>query len=852
MQIAQRIGGAGTGKTTELLRIMEAALESLGGDPLKLGFASFTRAARAEAVTRAAKAWGVDESLLAVRGWFRTVHSTAYRCLGVSAGALLTEKQADIEWLSNALGVKLGTQMDDDVGRQSYIGDPTVAAALNCWSLCRSSLTPLDEVVKRARRVDDSVPDYAAIVRIAERFETAKRLDDRIDFTDMLSRFAGVGVSPTDGVFRRTPEGDLPEVSAWLFDEQQDASPLLDAACKRLISAPTVKWCYVVGDPFQCQPAGTPVLTANGYKPIETLDPKTDWLVAFNKKDGVFYGTGGGTKFQTASRVVDSGSLVEITFDDGTKSVCTANHRWLVRTSRKETYATYLMRKGDRWRIGTVQMFANASEKSVNKNGEFRLKMRMNQEAADSVWVLKCFGTDREARMYEQIASCKYGIPQVTFRAPWGKTNLNKEFIDGVFAGLGDLFGNAVRCLQEHDLELDFPFSTKADRSKNGSKASRFLQASNILPGIHVVPKLLGGYFERRPRNSGNRRGARGVSNTVEWVGVHSVRRLDAGTPIRVYSLEVERHHTYVTANGIVTGNCIYGFAGSTAECFLAWDAVKKRTMPKSYRCPAPILELGEKCLRRMHTGYFDRKIAPADHAGSITELGTIEDAIHRVDPREDWLLIARTNYQANRLFSEMALQGKPVKWTSSTDGPTSRSLGLQALYALEKGEPVTGVQWSRALELLPQKNREKETVIARGTKTAWKKPETVASWDLIFPNELEEVGATEMLQAAIASGQWVALVDRGSEWRRQADKWGAELAAEPRVRVGTIHSVKGAEADNVALLTTTSRRVEQSDEDAAQHDEECRIAYVAVTRTRRNLYVINEGRQGAPRMEVL
>jgi superfamily I DNA/RNA helicase len=444
--------------------------------------------------------------------------------------------------------VKLGTQLDDDSGRQSYIGDPTVSAALNCWSLCRSSLVPLEEVVRRARRVDDNVPDYAAIVRICERFETAKRLDDRMDFTDMLLRFSGLYVSPTEGVIHRTPEGDLPEVSAWLFDEQQDASPLLDAACKRLVSAPTVKWCYVVGDPFQA----------------------------------------------------------------------------------------------------------------------------------------------------------------------------------------------------------------------------------------------------------------------------------------------------------------IYGFAGSTAECFLAWDAAKARTMPKSYRCPAPILELGEKCLRRMHAGYFDRGIAPADHSGSVTELGSIEDAVHRVDPREDWLLIARTNYQANRLFCEMALQGKPVKWTSSTEGPTSRSLGLQALYALQKGEPVTGVQWAKALELLPQKDKEKQAVIARGTKTAWKKPETVAAWDLIFPNELEEVGATEMLQAAIASGQWVSLVDRGAEWKRQADKWGPELAAEPRVRVGTIHSVKGAEADNVALLTTTSRRVEQSDEDAAQHDEECRIAYVAVTRARRNLYVVNEGRQGAPRMEVL
>jgi DNA helicase-2/ATP-dependent DNA helicase PcrA len=546
--VARLIGGAGTGKTTELLRLMEAALDTLGGDPLKLGFASFTRAARAEAVTRAARAWEVDESLLSVRGWFRTVHSTVYRCLGVASGQLITDKRADVEWLSEVLGVRLGTQMDDETGRQSYIGDPLTAAALNCWAVSRTSLMPLDEVVRRARRADDSVPDYAAIVRIAERYETAKRLHDRLDFTDMLLRFSGIGVSPTDGVYQRTPEGDLPEVSAWLFDEQQDASPLLDAACRRLVSAPTVKWCYVVGDPFQA----------------------------------------------------------------------------------------------------------------------------------------------------------------------------------------------------------------------------------------------------------------------------------------------------------------IYGFAGSSAECFLAWDAAKVRTMPKSYRCPAPILELGEKCLRRMHRGYFDRGIAPADHDGSVHEVGDIDDVTHRIDPNDDWLLIARTNFQANRFFAAMHAQGKPVRWATTTDGPTSRTLGLQALYALEQGEPVTGVQWSRALELLPQKDKDKETVVARGAKTLWKKPETVSQWDVIFPSELEEVGATEMLQAAIASGEWVSLVDRGSEWRRQADKWGAALASEPRVRVGTIHSVKGAEADNVALLTTTSRRVQLSDEDADQHDEECRIAYVAVTRAKRNLWIINEGKPGTPRMEVL
>lgn len=852
IQIARLIGAAGSGKTTELLRIMEAALPKLGGDPLRLGFASFTRAARAEAVARAAAAWNVPPALLDGDGWFRTVHSTAKRCIGVGPGQLIGDKAADVEWISNALGARVSTNIDEDTGRQKFLGGQE-GAALNAWDHARNTLMPLDEVVRRARRLDDDVPDYAAVVRIADRYEMQKRLHDRLDFSDLLLRFVGLRVHPTDGVSRCEPEGDLPPVSAWLFDEQQDASPLLDAACKRLVSAESVKWCYVVGDPFQCQPAGTPVLTAGGYKSIEHLDTERDLLIAYNKKDGCFYGTGGGTKFQKASRVVDSGSLIEVTFSDGTKSVCTANHKWLVRTTRGNVYATYIMRRGSRWRIGTVQMFANGSAASSAKNGDFRLKMRMNQEDADSVWVLRAFGSDREARLYEQIVSFKYGIPQVTFRPPHGKTYMDREFLDAVFVALGDLSTNADRCLSDHGLDGMFPFCCKADRSKNGSKACRFLHAANLLPGVHVVPKLLEGYFDRAPRGSGNRRGRRGVGKSVEWVSVVSVRRLEPGEAVRVYSLEVEKHHTYVTTNGIVTGNCIFGFAGSSAECFLGWPAEKERTMPKSYRCPAPILALGERCLRRMRRGYFDRHVAPADHEGRIYDTET-EVPLAAARPDEEWLFIARTNYEAGRLYASLNAAGKPARWVKQQDGVTVRGQGLAALYALEKGKPVKGVEWGRAIELLPSVNKSKEPMLQRGVKTGWAKKHA-DEWDWVWPNELEKVGATAPLIDRIRSGKWCGLVDRGEEWRRHAERWGAEQASNSRIRVGTIHSVKGMEADNVALLTTISRRVEQGREDCQyQHDEECRIAYVGVTRARRNLYVVNEGRHGkpVPCMEVL
>lgn len=688
LQIARLIGAAGSGKTTELLRLMEGALPSLGNDPSRLGFASFTRAARSEAVGRASAAWNVAPSVLEQDGWFRTIHSTAMKCLGIGRGQLISDSQKDIEWISNALGVRISTQLDDEAGKTKFIGDPTVAASLNCWSLSRTALLPLEDVVKRMRAVDDSVPEYAAVVRTVEKYEMQKRLDNRVDFNDLLTQFGGVHTSPTGGISHTTPRGSLPDVEAWLFDEQQDASPLLDVVCKRLVSGPSVRWCYVVGDPFQCQPAGTPVLTDAGYKPIEDLDPELDRIVAWDTEKYVCVT---GRRFLKAFRDVDSGELVSIEFSDGTTCTCTVNHKW---------------------------------------------------------WVVSLGG---------------------------------------------------------------------------------FVRADALNPS-HIVPKCDCGK-----------------------VDVVRVTRHKPGDARRVYSLEIEPQHTYITTNGIVTGNSIYGFAGSSAECFMGWPAAKERTMPKSYRCPAPILELGEKCLRRMKTGYFDRKVAPADHEGRVIEAGDLEHPISQADPNDDWLFIARTNYQAKRVFAALQSHHKPCRWVKTPDGTSGRTEGLKALYALEKDQPITGRQWQHAMQLIPSVNKEKEKMLARGIKSHWTEADS-DRWDRIFTSDLTDVGAEPALVALIRSGAWCKLVDKGSIWRQQAVKHGPQLAAEPKIAVGTIHSVKGAEADNVVVLTTSAARIEQGMENPGQADEEHRIAYVAVTRARRNLYVVNEGMRGryVPRMEVL
>jgi superfamily I DNA/RNA helicase len=289
----------------------------------------------------------------------------------------------------------------------------------------------------------------------------------------------------------------------------------------------------------------------------------------------------------------------------------------------------------------------------------------------------------------------------------------------------------------------------------------------------------------------------------------------------------------------------LFGFAGSSADCFLGWPADKERIMPKSYRCPAPILALGERCLRRMHRGYFDRKVAPADHEGSIKQ-AELEGAVAVAKPDEDWLFIARTNYDAVRMHAVLNAAGKPARWVKQQDTVTSRAQGLAALYSLEKGQHISGDEWAKAIELIPVTDDKQTKLLQRGAKTGWKKKDS-DQWDIIFQDDLTSVGATPELIEKIRSGKWCGLVDRGEEWRRHANRWGVQLASQSGIRVGTVHSVKGMEADNVAFLTTVGKRVMIGMEDAAQHDEEQRIAYVAVTRARRNLYVINESRRGKP-----
>jgi hypothetical protein len=377
-----------------------------------------------------------------------------------------------------------------------------------------------------------------------------------------------------------------------------------------------------------------------------------------------------------------------------------------------------------------------------------------------------------------------------------------------------------------------------------------------MIPNVTLLPRVNDDAFEgmRKGRKVGvyrdrEAREGRAFRNRVSWVPVVSVRRLEPGAKTVVYSLNVETHHTYITENRYVTGNCIYGWAGSMPDHFLGWDAAKQHIAEKSWRCAPPIMAVGERCLQRL-PDYWDRGIKPAEHDGKVIESENFEDDLQDLDPGVETLVIARTNRHVARIQHILEDLGMPHRRVKAKDGAYSRDLGMGGLWSLQHGEAITGDQWSCVLEMLPTKTTDGRVWLERGSKAKWSKGQKDA-FDRIYPEDLPLLGATDHLRDAITSGAWSGLPDGGTKWVRAAKRFGVEAVSKPKIRIGTVHSVKGQEASKVILLTSVGGRIRQSEEDdPVRFAEERRIEYVACTRAKHELVIAHDPRERF-RMEI-
>lgn len=803
----QRVfGPPGTGKTSLLSRWIWQTAEKRGSECMLV--ASFTRAAASELAGR---------RLPIHRDRLGTLHSHAYRSIGSME---IAEAQLAEEWNKLHRGWQLSVKQDVDEVIETG-GALDGDRFLGQCNVYRARMIPVEEWGDR----------YA--VDFYQAWQQFKADTHSIDFTDMIA----LALRDTE----RAPNNP----SVGFFDEVQDFTKL-ELTLVRHWGA-SMEQIVLAGDDDQCQPRGTMVETTRGAVPIEQLRAATDCVVSYNRQGAEI--RRGGRPFRVQSRPY-SGTVYDISTGRYT-TTCTPNHKWLVKwndAAKDRAHVVYLMRKGERWRIGWCKLFRNDSC--------FHLGARAHIERADAAWVLDVTEDRTEASVLESVFATKYGLPTITFKEVQGSTHATQAAIDRVFTLLGDQSSRAQRLLGDLELDVRYPLWSPENVHRGGTSIMT-VRASNLLSGYMAVPVTIIG--ERK---------------AVEWLTLtRTPKRYDGD----VYSLDVEVDETYI-ADGIVTHNCIYRFKGATPDAFLdpPVDEEHKRVLKQSHRLPYHVQLYAQRWIelvkRREPKAYQPRSADGAvrfvpefrlfdantikrtlDDAGRylaeyVTE--TLPDGTVQTRPKTV-MFLASCGYMLDMLKHELRRQGipfhNPYRRSRGDWNPLRASRGVSSserLIAYLAAEKWSGQALNRWLHVL-----KKTGILQKGGATFLQNMQDTMRQ--LTTEELLRALTPEALESARRADTVWLEENLLASYRKPMEfpltvarlRGVDTLAQEPQVVIGTIHSVKGGQADAVYLFPDVAREgyIEFASGGESQ-DAIIRQFYVGMTRAREALVICGAG----------
>ena len=241
-----------------------------------------------------------------------------------------------------------------------------------------------------------------------------------------------------------------------LVDEFQDTSAIQYRIIESLYDPPTTRTLFTVGDQNQCAVQGTLI----GGSAIETI----------KKGDNVPAAVGRG--ICRASKVTSTHAMdvvdrqvVTISTKSGCQVTVTNDHilfAGYVYDADRPIYFTYLMYKKEfGYRVGVT----SAHRTRGAYEPVLGFKLRMIQERADMMWLLRACDSPSEAKYYEQLYSIRYGLPTWIFHECKG-LRYTKDHIRMLFSELNT--EKAARSLlSDLGMFIDHPHHVPKAMSKN-------------------------------------------------------------------------------------------------------------------------------------------------------------------------------------------------------------------------------------------------------------------------------------------------------------------------------------------------------------------------------------------------
>ena len=238
----------------------------------------------------------------------------------------------------------------------------------------------------------------------------------------------------------------------------------------------------------------------------------------------------------------------------------------------------------------------------------------------------------------------------------------------------------------------------------------------------------------------------------------------------------------------------IYEWSGADVDYFLHIKA-DQQILSKSYRLPDKIHEYSEKI-----TSYIQERI-PKEYSsnGNDGELHRLIDFKEvDLDNGESWLFLSRNNWFLDDVDSWLRDKGKVFlrKEKSSISLSIYKSIKIHSL-ACKENRTLSAQENQMVLFFCKNQPSYERPWYEEFTNL---KPETIKYFRRI-------IGAKEDIK-------------------------------NTKIKISTIHGVKGGEADNVVLLLDINKAVNSNMK--KHHDAEMRCYYVGVTRARKRLFLVS------------
>jgi len=267
----------------------------------------------------------------------------------------------------------------------------------------------------------------------------------------------------------------------------------------------------------------------------------------------------------------------------------------------------------------------------------------------------------------------------------------------------------------------------------------------------------------------------------------------------------------------------IYSFQGADPKTFINLQGVMDPQII-SRRVPKAVHKVALSILENID----ERRIKdwePRNAKGKVIDNLELED----IDfSKGEWMIITRTNEQMKKLVPVLQDTGYRFDCKFNDLLPSEVMKAINDWDRLNKGANISGEEAQNIYQFLKCETGD--------VKYGFSSGKTLADVDSIDIDELRSE------HGLLAKGDWSVLKfkDYQVDYIRELVASGEDLNKPARIKLSTIHAVKGEEAENVILFTDLERIIYNAAQ--VNKDTEHRLFFVGVTRAKENLFIMNQG----------